>query len=82
MTLSTDPDASFAIVDLLDAMASYRTEGDTDVIHWVSACLLRIAGEESFPDSVRLLATQLYEETCIQAATLSGHSLRAWNAST
>ncbi len=69
------PEPSLAIVDLFDAMASYRSAGDIESIDWVSVCLLRIAGEQSLPETVRLLATQLYQETCTQAGALSGHSL-------
>ncbi|MGE0313679.1 MAG: hypothetical protein AB7P21_18860 [Lautropia sp.] len=70
----TVPDPSLAIVDLLDALASYRAGEDVEAIDWVSACLLRIAGEQALPSAVRMLANQLYVETCAQAGAVSGQS--------
>lgn len=68
-------DASLVMVDLLDALASYRAGTDSDTIDWISVCLLRISGEETLPTALRLLASELYEETCLRAGALSGHSL-------
>lgn len=80
MTLQQISDPSLAIVDLMDALEHYRLGTDRYAIDWVSACLLRISGEEGLPAALRMLAMQLYQETCLQAGTLSGHSLSLLSA--